>query len=104
MFKPFKLIDLSVLSDQEIKQHGVAALFEMLLKHHETKQLYKLFEDLINLGLLKTALDAVHDKNYLANMLEYALNTGEERQHQVEDIVQLLAQASPKHKEQVIRC
>ena len=25
MFKPFKLIDLSVLSDEEIEQHGIAA-------------------------------------------------------------------------------
>ena len=32
IFKPFQLIDLTILSDAEISQHGIAALFETLLR------------------------------------------------------------------------
>ena len=102
MFKPFKLIDLSVLSDKEIEQHGIAALFEMLLKHHDTKQLYNLLAHLVKLDLFKETLDAIKDDNYIVNLLEYALNTGEEREHPVEKILQLLAENAPKHKEHIM--
>ena len=102
MFKPFKLIDLSVLSDKEIEQHGIAALFEMLLKHHDTKQLYNLFSHLVKLNFFQETLDAIKDDNYIVNLLEYALNTGEEREHPVEQILQLLADSAPKHKEHIM--
>ena len=53
MFKPFKLIDLSILSDKEIEQHGIAALFEMLLKHHDTKHYTTCWRIWLNLICLK---------------------------------------------------
>ena len=102
MFKPFKLIDLSVLSDKEIEQHGIAALFEMLLKHHDTKQLYNLFAHLVKLNFFQETLDVIKDDNYIVNLLEYALNTGEEREHPVEQILELLAENAPKHKEYIM--
>ena len=36
------------------------------------------------------------------DLLEYALNTGEEREHPVEQILQLLADSAPKHKEHIM--
>ena len=36
------------------------------------------------------------------DLLEYALNTGEEREHPVEQILQLLAESAPKHKEHIM--
>ena len=102
MFKPFKLVDLSVMNDQEIEQHGLAALFEMLLKHHNTKELFNVFKYLVDSGLFNTTINQVNNGNYVADLLEYALNTGEERKHQVEAIIGLLSDASPEHKEQVM--
>ncbi len=37
IFKPFTLIDLTVLSDDELAQDGLAFLMEMLLKHSRAK-------------------------------------------------------------------
>ena len=36
------------------------------------------------------------------DLLEYALNTGEEREHPVEQILKLLADSAPKHKEHIM--
>ena len=47
-------------------------------------------------------IDQVNNGNYVADLLEYALNTGEERKYQVEAIITLLSDASPEHKEQVM--
>lgn len=41
-FKPFTLIDLTILSDEEISQHGLASLMEMLFKHTELRTFYRL--------------------------------------------------------------
>lgn len=35
--KPFQLIDLTVISDEEIKTHGLVGLMEMLFKHQRDK-------------------------------------------------------------------
>lgn len=43
-FKPFKLIDLTILSDEEIQQHGLAGLMEMLFKHYRTKNFLSIYE------------------------------------------------------------
>ena len=53
---------------------------------------------LVKLDLFKETLNAIKDDNYIVNLLEYALNTGEEREHPVEQILQLLAQSAPKNK------
>ena len=102
MFKPFKLVDLSVMNDQEIAQHGLAALFEMLLKHHNTKALFNVFKYLVDSDLFSTTIDQVNNGNYVSDLLEYALNTGEERKHQVEEIITLLSDASPEYKDQIM--
>jgi len=45
--QPFKLIDLTVMDDEQIQQHGLAALFQMLIKHHADKSIYRLLKTLI---------------------------------------------------------
>ena len=57
---------------------------------------------LVKLDLFNETLDAIKDDNYIVNLLEYALNTGEEREHPVEQILQLLAENAPKHKEHIM--
>ncbi|WP_342221909.1 Rpn family recombination-promoting nuclease/putative transposase [Candidatus Fukatsuia endosymbiont of Tuberolachnus salignus] len=36
--KPFQLIDLTVMSDEEINRHGLASVMEILFKHYREKQ------------------------------------------------------------------
>ena len=102
MFKPFQLIDLSIMSDAVIEQHGIAALFETLLKHHQTKRLYQVFERLIAVGVFQQVMEQVHSEHYLEIMLDYTFNYGEEREHAVADIMRLLADATPENKEQIM--
>ncbi len=96
-FKPFKLIDLTILSDEEISQHGLAALLEMLFKHHRSKQFLSIMRKLIKSNLLQNAIRQL-DIAYLTDMLNYIISTSQDEtepraaQHLIHELIQVFPQ------------
>ena len=96
-FKPFKLIDLTVLSDEEISQHGLAALLEMLFKHHRSKQFLSIMRKLIQSNLIQDVIRQL-DIAYLTDMLNYIVNTSQDKtepqaaQHLIHELIQVFPQ------------
>lgn len=100
VFKPFRLIDLTVLDEATIKQHGAVALMECLLKHAWIKDFLSIFRQLIENGILKQALNQTTE-SYLLSVLNYALNQGEEDQP-VDAFIQLLSKELPERSEAIM--
>jgi predicted transposase/invertase (TIGR01784 family) len=72
-FKPFKLIDLTILSDEEIQQHGLAGLMEMLFKHYRTKNFLSIMRKLIRIELIQDVVSQLNNA-YFRDMLNYVIN------------------------------
>lgn len=96
-FKPFKLIDLTILSDEEISQHGLAALLETLFKHHRSKQFLSIMRELIKSNLVQNVIRQL-DVAYLTDMLNYIVNTSQDEtepqaaQHLLRELIQVFPQ------------
>ena len=75
-FKPFKLIDLTILPDEEIAERGLAALLEMLFKHHRAKNFLSVMRELLKSKLVQNVIRQL-DIAYLTDMLNYILNTNQ---------------------------
>ena len=102
MFLPFRLVDVSAMSDEEITQHGVAALFEMLIKHYRSKKHFNLVKQLVKRQLIQTTLAKINHDSYLEAVLEYILSTGEGGLQQARAIIQVLANALPNNKDTIM--
>ncbi|GAM53684.1 putative transposase [bacterium endosymbiont of Mortierella elongata FMR23-6] len=100
VFKPFRLIDLTVLNEETIQHHGTAALMELLLKQAWVKDLLSTFRQLLESGILKQVLDQTTE-TYLLSVLNYAVNQGDENQP-VEAFIQLLKKGLPERKEMIM--
>ena len=95
-FKPFILIDLTILSDEEIAQHGLAALMEMLLKHSRAKNFVTRLKK--SLGLIKDSLSQF-DKGYREFVIKYILNeTQDEAPNALKQLIDTLNIIFPKEK------
>ncbi len=65
MFKPFHLIDLTVIPDEHITQQGKAALLEYLFKHCRDAELSR------NIKAVVALLKRISLEDYFDNMLHY---------------------------------
>jgi len=68
------LIDLTVLDEEAIQEHGAAALMELLLKQAWVKDLLSAFRQLIENGILKQVLDQTTE-SYLLSVLNLCLES-----------------------------
>ena len=84
--QPFKLINLTVMDDEQIQKHGLAALFQMLIKHHSDKSIYRLLKKLIEIHALQDTINNAKSDNYLQSVLEYIDITADVRNDRQEDI------------------
>ena len=94
-FKPFYLIDLTILSDEEIDRQGKAALMEYLLKHCRNMELFR------NIKKLATFLRDLEDDFYLQNVLYY-LGEACGNQGDAHEFFELLSQELPEEKEAIM--
>jgi predicted transposase/invertase (TIGR01784 family) len=104
-FKPFTLVDLTVLPDEEIKTHGVASLMEMLLKHSRDKR-KELLSVLKQIKSLFSTISLQVSQEYWLATIHYTLdhpqddtlsgNTG------ADEIVQFFITALPQAKEAIM--
>jgi predicted transposase/invertase (TIGR01784 family) len=91
--KPFKLIDLTVLSDEEIKTHGLVGLMEMLFKHQRNKNFLSFMRQLLKVKFIQNIIRQLNI-SYLNDMLDYIANTSEDvsepqaAQHLIQELIQ----------------
>ncbi|WP_235776166.1 Rpn family recombination-promoting nuclease/putative transposase [Rickettsiella massiliensis] len=92
MFKPFKLIDLTIFSDEEISQH-VAALMEMLFKHHRAKNFMVIMRKMLQNRLMQNVVKQL-PISYLRDMLSYIVHTTQDEyelqatHHLIKELIQ----------------
>jgi len=101
VFKPFLLIDLTVLSDEQLLQDGLAFLMEMLLKHSRAKNFLTILNQRREAikGILKQL-----KRDYRRFVLKYVINEtqDEEVPNAVERLVQILTTDLPEDKETIM--
>jgi len=101
VFKPFTLLDLTVLSDDELAKDGLAFLMEMLLKHSRTRNF---------LTILKQRREAIKgilkqlNKESRRFMVKYVINETQDENEPdaVEQLVQILTTDLPEDKELIM--
>lgn len=86
---PFHLIDLNLISDEEIRRHKWSGLMEIVMKHIHKRDFETMFENAgkVFIGML------VHEKraeNYIISMVTYAIYQGD-----IQDIDTLLQKIHP---------
>lgn len=100
IFKPFTLIDLTVLSDDELTQDGLAFLMEMLLKHSRAKNFLTILKqkrEIVREILSQLNQDTRHF------MLKYIIN--EAHDDKVADalkLIQIFTTDLPEDKETIM--
>ncbi|BBB15366.1 transposase [Candidatus Rickettsiella viridis] len=101
-FKPFKLIDLTVLSDDEISQHGLAALMEMLFKHQRDKNFLSIMRKMLQSHLVQNVIKQLNI-SYLNDMLNYVLSTTQDEtepkaaKRLIEELIKAFPEESARH-------
>lgn len=101
VFKPFKLIDLTVLSDEEIEKHGLVGLMEMLFKHHRDKDFLSILRKLLKTKLVQNVIKQLNI-SYLTDMLNYIINTSQDdsepqaAQHLIQELIQAFPQETTR--------
>lgn len=101
--KPFKLIDLTILTDEEIRKHGLASLMEMLFKHHRAKNFLTIMRDMLNSHIVQNVVKQLNI-SYLNDMLNYVLSTTQDETEPkaAQHLIKELIQAFPKEKEVIM--
>lgn len=98
MFKPFKLIDLTVMEDSEIEGHGLASFMELLFKHHLDKRLVEYLKKLHKDNKLAKYLNISGDSNYAMLVLKYLMNVGDDSTADAGEIIDIFAGALPNQR------
>lgn len=96
VFKPFTLIDLTILSDEELAKDGSAYLIEMLLKHNRAKNFLTILNQRIE--FIQHLLNLL-GKEYRRFVIKYMINeTQDESPNAVGQLVQTLSTTFPEEK------
>ena len=102
LFQPFHLIDLTILSEEEIQQHGLAALMEMLFKHYRARNVVNIINRLIDFQLLQNTVKKL-GVDYLETVLKYLLETLNRNEAVMpKQVLQKIAKALPGEKEKIM--
>lgn len=102
VFKPFQLIDLTIIPDDSLQQHGQAALMELLLKHYRRKDLANTLKKLLNENWINSILEEVND-SYLTAVLEYIGYSGEGfRPESGQELIHVFLDAFPNQQETIM--
>lgn len=96
MFKPFTLVDVNQIPDEEIAKHNWAALLEMLQKHSKERDMLPFLEKLFK-GELSLELHQYRDLLYL--VIKYVVEAGEVSNKQ--KFVELLTHTLPEGEKEM---
>ena len=75
-FKPFKLIDVTTIPDEELKRNIITAPFQIVAKHIRDNDLLPVLQDLAAGGILAKNAQVSEGKLF-CDVLYYAMSTGE---------------------------
>jgi predicted transposase/invertase (TIGR01784 family) len=95
--KPFKLIDLNRISDEELKTHRDVRTLELIQKHIHDRDMTLFLKALIEEGFL---LEISGDIDYFEVMLKYLLSAGEIRAP--DDFINSAIQQLPEMEDKVM--
>jgi predicted transposase/invertase (TIGR01784 family) len=102
VFKPFHLIDLTILPLEALKQHGVVSLMEISLQQSFKRAFLQAFQQLAKAGLLRQVIRQTTEP-YLTAVLEYVLAQEEsDQQYAADELIQLFLEALPEKREVVM--
>lgn len=93
MFKPFTLIDVNQIPDEELAKHHWAALFELIQKHTYERDMLPFLEKLFK-GEFNIEISSDSDLLYI--MVKYIVETGGVNNKNKEKFVELLTHALPE--------
>ncbi|ALX94230.1 transposase [Serratia fonticola] len=91
----FPLVDVTVISDDEIMQHRRMAILELLQKHVRQRDLVELLEQLVTL-----LLAGYTTKEQLISLVNYMLLVG--KATEPETLIRELARRAPRHEEELM--
>lgn len=102
MFKPFNLIDLTVISDEEIVAHGLSGLMEILFKNYRAKNFFKVYQKLIEQKILQKTICKIGE-NYLQSVLTYIINVSDKKHFgNAENFIDETLKALPDERQQIM--
>ncbi|MCX8565329.1 MAG: conserved hypothetical protein (putative transposase or invertase) [Glomeribacter sp. 1016415] len=93
--KPFTLIDLSIIPDEEIQTHKSIAAFELLQKHLRTRDLLQLAQPLFKMLSTYPPPDEL-----LQSILKYLVKEG--RCIDYSQFIQLVTEIAPNYREEIM--
>ena len=90
--QPVRLIDLSVTSDDEIKNHGQAALLEIVQKHIYDRDILNLAHEIVEILRLQEV-----SRDLFTDLLQYIISEGDSENYK--GFFNILIEQSTQHKE-----
>jgi predicted transposase/invertase (TIGR01784 family) len=99
LHKPFQLIDTTQISDNELMQHGTAALFELLQKNIFKRNLHEVLKEIFAHHLFQSLYVGV-DGEYVFHVIKYVLKQGELQD--VNEFLHQLTAALPTEEEKIM--
>ena len=99
LHNPILLIDATQISDDELKKHNTAALFQLIQKHIFTRNIEKTMEDILKSDLIYI-LEKTINKNYIIHMIKYLLNQADIKN--ISKFFSDLKQALPNEEETIM--
>ncbi|MBX9705347.1 MAG: Rpn family recombination-promoting nuclease/putative transposase [Gammaproteobacteria bacterium] len=76
MFEPFKLLDITAMSDETLTEHGYAAVMELLVKHIRQREIIPVIQRIRELPLFAQIFD-IGAGEYRKIVLRYITDKGE---------------------------
>lgn len=99
LYGPVQLIDVTEISDEELKRHGTAALFELMQKHIFERNMQGFLKEILQEGLMQWVYSEM-DGEYLEHVIKYVVNQGEIQN--VKEFFTELTKALPNEEEKIM--
>src|SRR5260363_1145 len=100
VFKPFSLVDLTTMTEEAIKQHGAAALMELLFKWYSARNLLEVLKQSTDGAVWRLTLSRTTEP-YFEAVLEYLCSTGNQNQS-ADELKEFLSKLLPEKRESVM--
>ncbi len=102
VFKPFILIDLTTLSEEEIEKHGLVALMEMLLKHSRAKDFIGQLKRFFYSAIFSNTIELL-GREYFNDVLTYIFYSNvNQRPRSSDAVIQALKETLPNEEEVIM--
>lgn len=102
VFKPFSLVDLTMMTEDTIHQHGAAALMELLFKWYSARNLIEALKQSTDGAVWRLTLSRTTEP-YFRSVLEYISSAGSSNKRQsVDELFRVLSETLPEKRETIM--